>query len=479
MARGKRGADAGPIEGPWGLPEGWRWEPMETAAAVNPSRAFDKIPAEAEVTFVPMAAVEELTGHIDTSRMRAVGSVKSGYTRFRSGDVIFAKITPCMENGKIAVVPPLPYGMGAGSTEFHVLEPTVVGSEWIYYFLSQRIFRQNAEHHMTGTAGQKRVPTPWLRRSPIPIPPSRKVEAAIIARLEELLEEIDDGGSSLSDARESAHLYRRVVLRDAANGNLTAKWRADRSGGATGEALLKEIEAERTAKGHKFKTREPRSEPTRQTVLPKGWVWASLEDLSVEPPRNGLSIKAADGESEVRGLRLDALAGDTIDWSRTRPLPRTLAEVAPFSLRDGDLLVSRANGSPDLVGKASLCVNTPADVIFPDTAFRFRLGGPSALTKWVLRLWNSEIVRAQLSGLTKSTAGILKVSQSDLRQVAIPIPGMVEIERALELLEASLQKGQIAAEAARDCTGAAEDLRQAVLAAAFRGDLLTQRAVET
>lgn len=451
---------------------------MEIAATVNPSRSFNEIPAEVELTFVPMAAVEELTGQIDTSQLRAVRSVKSGYTRFRSGDVIFAKITPCMENGKTAIVPPLPHGMGAGSTEFHVLEPTAVGSDWLYHFLSQRIFRQSAERHMTGTAGQKRVPTHWLRRTPIPIPPSRQAEAQIVARLEGLLDDIDDGASSLSGARASADVFRRAVLRDAANGNLTANWRAVRRADPTGEALLEAIKTERMAKGHKFKARdEPQAELNQRMALPTGWVWASLEDLSVEPPRNGLSIKAADGVSAVRGLRLDALASETVDWSRTRPLPRTLAEVMSFALLDGDLLVSRANGSPDLVGKASLCVNPPADVIFPDTAFRFRLGGPQTLKKWVLHLWNSDVVRAQLAGLTKSTAGILKVSQGDLRQVAIPIPGILEIESALELLDASIQRGRIAARAARDCTYAAEDLRQAVLAAAFRGDLLTQTLI--
>jgi len=196
--RAKVLVELGPIEAPWKLPEGWRWERLDTVAPVNPPRKFDSIPSDAELTFLPMAAVAELTGRLDLGAKRPVSAVKSGYTRFRSGDVIFAKITPCMENGKLAIIPDLPYGMGAGSTEFHVLEPEDVNAMYLFYWLSQVSFRNDAEHNMTGTAGQKRVSTEWLRRSVIPVPPN-EMQNRLIKKIGDLFSQLEVGEGLLSE----------------------------------------------------------------------------------------------------------------------------------------------------------------------------------------------------------------------------------------------------------------------------------------
>ncbi|MBI2917758.1 MAG: hypothetical protein HYY01_07155 [Chloroflexi bacterium] len=125
------------------------------------------------VSFVPMAAVEAVTGRMDTSQARPYGEVKKGYTPFSDGDVLFAKITPCMENGKIAVAKGLTNGTGCGSTEFHVLRPIKgIPGQLLMYYLFQDDFRKEARGHMTGTAGQLRVPARFLDESPFPLPPS-------------------------------------------------------------------------------------------------------------------------------------------------------------------------------------------------------------------------------------------------------------------------------------------------------------------
>src|SRR5689334_19559285 len=85
------------------LPQGWAWATVADAAEVNPSTSFDVADKDL-VSFVPMAAVAEMSNEVDATRLRPFGEVKKGYTRFQDGDVIFAKITPCMENGKVAVV---------------------------------------------------------------------------------------------------------------------------------------------------------------------------------------------------------------------------------------------------------------------------------------------------------------------------------------------------------------------------------------
>ncbi len=118
-----------------------------------------------KVSFIPMQSVSE-NGDIDCSDIRTYGEVKKGYTVFKERDVLFAKITPCMENGKGAVAADLHNGIGVGSTEFHVLRPdsTLVLSEWLYYLLSRENFRKECATNMTGSAGQKRVPSKYLEQ---------------------------------------------------------------------------------------------------------------------------------------------------------------------------------------------------------------------------------------------------------------------------------------------------------------------------
>lgn len=123
------------------------------------------------VSFVPMPKVGE-NGEFDPTDTREYGTVKKGFTSFRNGDVLFAKITPCMENGKGAIARSLVNGYGFGSTEFHVLRPNsdMVTSEWLYYLMSWTEFRKNAESNMTGSAGQKRVPKSFLEQYEINLP---------------------------------------------------------------------------------------------------------------------------------------------------------------------------------------------------------------------------------------------------------------------------------------------------------------------
>jgi type I restriction enzyme S subunit len=136
-----------------------------------------------------MEYVDDHFGTVTETATRRVKQVEKGYTYFHNWDVLFAKITPCMENGKCAIARNLVNGIGFGSTEFHVVRPKHdVMPEWIFYFLRQHSTRQEAARHMTGTAGQQRVPTRFLQEIMIPLPPlpEQKRIAAILAKADRL-----------------------------------------------------------------------------------------------------------------------------------------------------------------------------------------------------------------------------------------------------------------------------------------------------
>lgn len=135
-----------------------------------------------------MAAIDEICGIIARPEIRQYRQVAKGYTSFKENDVLFAKITPCMENGKSAIARGILGGVGFGSTEFHVLRPTTcVLPDWIFYFIRQPSFRSAAKANFTGSAGQQRVPTDFLITAPIPVPPLSEQE-----RIVKLLDEADE-----------------------------------------------------------------------------------------------------------------------------------------------------------------------------------------------------------------------------------------------------------------------------------------------
>lgn len=124
-----------------------------------------------EVTFLPMEAIGE-RGELDTSRMIKFDEASAGYTLFFDGDVIVAKITPCFENGKGALICNTATGFGLGTTELYVLRPSPnLDAKYLYYITADPTFRVLGETEMTGAAGQKRVPEDFVRDYIVAVPP--------------------------------------------------------------------------------------------------------------------------------------------------------------------------------------------------------------------------------------------------------------------------------------------------------------------
>lgn len=124
-----------------------------------------------EVTFLPMEAIGE-QGELDTSRVIKFDEASGGYTLFFDGDVVVAKITPCFENGKGALIQATATGLGLGTTELYVLRPGVnLDGKYLYYITADPAFRILGETQMTGAAGQKRVPEDFVRDYVVVVPP--------------------------------------------------------------------------------------------------------------------------------------------------------------------------------------------------------------------------------------------------------------------------------------------------------------------
>ncbi len=152
---------------------GWHAKSLGAVAAVNPSRRKLSGAMPREVSFVSMNDVSE-NGTIVRQQRRSFAEVSNGYTWFEEGDVLVAKITPCFENGKGALVPELLSEIGFGSTEFHVIRPHAgINASFLFHHTRTYEFRKRGELYMEGSAGQKRVPQDFIEKYKILLPPLR------------------------------------------------------------------------------------------------------------------------------------------------------------------------------------------------------------------------------------------------------------------------------------------------------------------
>ena len=154
---------------------------MSDIAEVNPGRPPLSLEPETEVSFIPMSDVTD-SGRWDNRQVQKYQDVRKGYTCFENRDVLFAKITPCMENGKGCLVDAMENKVGFGSTEFHVLRAKANADPgFVYQWSIHRPLRLKAAASMTGSAGQQRVPASFFEA--FMIPQMNKAEQAKIAEI--------------------------------------------------------------------------------------------------------------------------------------------------------------------------------------------------------------------------------------------------------------------------------------------------------
>lgn len=164
---------------------------LKSLATVNPRTA---IPKDLDITFVPMENISEVYGELKSERYKNSNEAK-GYTKFKENDIAWAKITPCMENGKSFIANELKNGYGIGTTELHIVrnnDDEVLDTRYLFYILRSNMVRENAVDFFTGTAGQKRVKKEFLENLLIPLPS--------IEKQREIAQKIDD---EIKNAKET------------------------------------------------------------------------------------------------------------------------------------------------------------------------------------------------------------------------------------------------------------------------------------
>ncbi len=198
--RGIRAGSEFPAEAPLPLP--WEWTTLAEISLINPRNdASDDTPA----TFIPMSGIPQTYGGDIVGETRAWGDIRRQFTHFANGDVVLAKITPCFQNGKSAILSGLENSIGAGTTELHVARPLgqAVLAEYVWIFLKSPRFLSDGVPVMTGSAGQKRIPAWYFALKPFPLPPLAE-QKRIVAKVDELMA-LCDRLEAQQQERETQH----------------------------------------------------------------------------------------------------------------------------------------------------------------------------------------------------------------------------------------------------------------------------------
>lgn len=379
--------------------------PLGEVCTVNPRARRHGCSDDTVVTFVPMAAVDPRTGAITIHEERRLAEVANGFTAFEEGDVLFAKITPCMQNGKAALARNLTNGIGRGSTEFYVLRPghRVLG-EYVWHFVRQPRFREAAKRSFTGTAGQQRVPKSFMQNALIPLP-------------------------SLDEQRRIVDILNRAAR----------------------------IEALRTRAAERLREFVPAlfvkmfGDPVEN---PMGWEVRPFADL-VQEFRYGTSRKchdSADGEGALPVLRIPNVLRGGVDWTDLKFTSLCGIERKNLELARGDILFVRTNGNPEYIGRCAV-FSESRQAAYASYLIRARLEPDGAIQpEYISAALAQPTMRQTLLQMTRTTAGNYNISIDLLGRIRIPVPDL-KLQQAFSAVIARTRETLTAAEA-----GARSDL---------------------
>ena len=452
---------------PCPLPVNWRWSQIAEIGVLSPRNDVDD---DVQSSFVPMPLIASGYGLPIEHEVRQWGEIKKGYTHFAEGDVGLAKITPCFENGKSAVFRNLTGGLGSGTTELHIVRPLFVDPDYILIFLKCSHFIEAGIPKMTGTAGQKRVPTEYFASSSFPLPPLAE-QHRIVAKVDELMALCDrlevaraereatrDRLSAASLARLNApdldpttfrnhaafalenlapfttrldqvKALRQTVLNLAVRGKLVEQ---DPKDEPTGEALERiRIEREGLVQRKIIRRERPLAkigtdEPPFE--IPLQWRWKRIGEVALFT-QYGTSTKSIPSEQGVPVLTMGNIQDGVVVLGNEKKIPATSDEFPALFLKKFDLLYNRTN-SAELVGKTGIYLGEDDCKTFASYLIRVQLSKTSSSPRYMNLVMNAPVFReTQIIPLIKKQTGQANVNGTALKNMLVPLPPLPEQHR--------------------------------------------------
>ena len=369
----------------------------------------------------------------------------------------------------------------------HILSSSVLENLYICHYLNQF----NFSGYVSGTTRLK-LSQGSMKRIPIIYPTSKETQQAIVNKIESLFDEIDEGIGRLKTAAQQIQQYRQSLLKNAFNGELTKEWRSKHADTLPSEhELLAQIQTTReqhhaqqlanwqTAVSQWEQNGKEGKKPSKPKALtqavkfeenvadlPSGWGVVKFENIC-DLVRNGISTKP-EGESGTKIFRISAVRAFQLNLDDYRFINSD--DVGDFVLNNGDLLFTRYNGTRNFVG---VCAEFKSNEIYvyPDKLIRAVVNSTEINNTFLMYGFNTSISREFIESRIRTTAGQSGISGSDIKAIPVIICSLTEQTQIVAILESKLTAcDQLAAELAKQLKQA-KLLKQAVLKAAFQGEL--------
>lgn len=387
-----------PVNEPWfdTAPTDWPLSRVRNVAQLSPGYS-DGAPAPNELcTVVPMELLSE-TDAIDTTSLQAFEEINGGLTLFEPGDVLFAKITPCMENGKGAFVEKLPTRYPFGSTEFHVLRPYhATHPKFLYYYTFNPVFRAYAAENMSGAAGQKRVSSRFLKDTRLFLPPLPEQER-IAAYLDASCAAIDAAVAAKRRQLETLDVLRKTIIQRAVTRGLSESVVLD----ATGNAWMENI--------------------------PQGWKLVCLKRIA--EIRGGLTLgKQYEGLLIERPyLRVGNVQDGHLDLEDVSVIELPASVAAGVELRPGDVLMTEG-GDLDKLGRGHLWKGEIEGCLHQNHIFAVRCFRHKLMPMFLAYVTAAKYGRDYFEATGKKTTNLACTNATKVGEFPIPLPPLEEQE---------------------------------------------------
>ncbi|MCZ4324626.1 restriction endonuclease subunit S [Pseudomonas anguilliseptica] len=427
------------------VPKHWQVKRIRHVAQLNPSKTeIKQLDPEMLVSFLPMEAVGD-AGSLNLERETTIAEVQSGYTYFREGDVTYAKITPCFENGKGAHMRGLLNGIGFGSTELVAVRPDYcqTTSEYLNWTFRSPVFRRLAEASMYGAGGQKRVPDDFTRDFALGFP---KIEEQVLisrflsietAKLDNLMAEQEKLITLLKEKRQA------VISHAVTKGLDPAVPMKD-----SGVEWLGEVPAHWQLKRVKHFVNS----------FAQGW----------SPQCESYPVAS---EDEWGVLKVGCVNGGIFNPEENKSLPAELDPLPELGIRKGDLLISRAN-TRELVGSAAVALRDYPNLLLCDKLYRLRLDGAVISTEFVASYLSTGQVRGQIElSASGASSSMLNISQATILELVIALPADEEQKEIVELIESEQIKLNALIAQAQHAIDLLKERRTALISAAVTGQI--------
>ena len=370
----------------------WPRMPFSEAVELNPRRPV----ARGTLTpFVDMAALPTETREVRPFRMRPVGG---GGSRFTNGDTLFARITPCTENGKAGLVDCLAAGeVATGSTEFIVLgpRPNLTIPRFIYYLAKNPRFRSFAISQMRGTSGRQRVPANVFDDFEIGVPPLSEQDT-----IATILSSVDDAIEKTQAVIDQVQVVKQGLMQELLTRGLPG--------------------------------RHTRFKQTEMGKIPEDWPLVRIEQVGVVEAGRQRSPKAQGKPRPY--LRVANVYDGYIDTTSFLFMPFSESEFARLKLVPGDLLLNEGQ-SRELVGRCAQYFGEPRDCCFQNTLIRFQ-AGDHIRTRFAFWVFRHYFYSGVFSAISRQTTSIAHLGVSRFANLKLALPDLEEQSAIVERLEA-------------------------------------------